>query len=122
MITGVIFTALSGLVSNRCYPSTFPQSPSVPTWPAIRYQLVGFETNPDLCGTDDGSTDDTRVQIDYVAMTHGAAVALRDQGRAALMLVDPPCVRDGGFETYDADTKTHRASDDYLFHPSSEAS
>lgn len=119
MITGVVFTALRGLVSDRCYPVIFPQPPAIPPWPAIRYQLISIEPIPDICGTDTGETDTTRVQIDYVAKTHGAAATLRDAARAALMLVDPPCVRDGGFETYDAETKTYRASDDYLFHPSS---
>jgi hypothetical protein len=80
-----------------------------------------MDPEADVCGTDDGTTDTTRIQIDYVAQTHGAAVALRDQGRAALMTVEPPAVRDTGFETYDAETKTHRVSDDYLFHPSSES-
>lgn len=122
MITGVVYGALKGLVSDRCYPSTFPQPPAVPTWPAIRYTVISSEPVPDICGTDDGETDATEVQIDYVAKTYGAAVALRELGRAALMVTDPPCVRGSGFETFDAETKTHRVSDDYLFHPSSASS
>ena len=121
MISGEIFTALNGLVAGRCYPSTFPQPPAVPTWPAIRYQVVTSDPVQDICGTDLGETDRVTVQIDYVAKTYGAAIALRDQGRAAMMAVTTPCVRQAGFETIDAETKTHRVSDDYFFDPSSEA-
>lgn len=119
MIGGVVFDALKSLVSNRCYPNTFPQPPKVPIWPAIRYTVISQEPVPDICGTDVGDTDDTRVQIDCVAASYGDAYALRQSVIAAMQLVAPPCLRDGGFETYDSETKTHRMSVDYLFHPSS---
>lgn len=124
MISGDIFGALNGLVSGRCYPGTFPQPtpPASPIWPAIRYQVISVDPVQDICGTDVGETDRVEVQIDYVAKTYGAALTLRDQGRAALLLVTPPCVRGSGFETFDSETKTHRISDDYFFDPSSEAS
>jgi len=120
MIPGVVYTALKALVADRCYPSTFPQSPTNDAiWPAIRYTIISADPVPDICGTDTGETDQTTVQVDYVAKTHGAAVALREQGRAALMATFPPCTRQNGFEIYDSETKTHRATDDYLFQPSS---
>ncbi len=121
MIEGVVFTALRSLVNDRCYPVVFPQG--METWPAIRYQVIDEVPIPDICGTDIGETDDTRVQIDYVAKTHGAAIALKILGRQALASVAPPCIRDGGgFTDFDETTRTYRASDDFLFHPSSEAS
>ncbi len=121
MIQGVIFTALRALVNDRCYPVVFPQD--MATWPAIRYQVIDEVPIPDICGTDIGQTDNTRVQIDYVAKTHGAALALRIQGRQALATVSPPCFRDdGGFEDLDETTRTYRVTDDYTFYPSSEAS
>jgi len=120
VITGVVYSALKDLVDERCYPSTFPQPKSGdPVWPAIRYTVITTEPIPDICGTDTGDTDEISVQIDYVAKTHGAVVALRDQGRIALLMTFPPCTRGAGFETYDSETKTHRATDDYQFHPSS---
>jgi hypothetical protein len=123
VITGVLFTALRSLAADRCYPNTFPQPIENAVWPAIRYQVISMDPEADVCGTDDGSTDTTHVQIDYVAKTYGAAVALRDLGRTALMSVSPPAIREpGGSETYDAETKTHRVTDDYSFHPSSDES
>lgn len=119
-----IFLALKGLVpvgaSFACYPETFPEPPRVPVWPAIRYQEVSIDPTQDVCGTDDGSTDDTFMQIEYAAKTKGAAKLLRAQGRAALMAVtDPPCLRGNGSTDYDPVTDTYRAIDDYTFHPSS---
>lgn len=122
MIEGQVFTALKGLVGNRCYPVVFPQPQGVlPDWPAIRYSVVSRFNHPDICGSDDVRTDDTRVQIDCVAQTHGAALSLRDQVIAAMMGLDPPAVRDGGFDTFDEETKTYRVVLDYLFSASSVA-
>jgi hypothetical protein len=118
MISGVVFTALRSLVADKCYPSAFPQEP-LPTWPAIRYTIVSEAPIEDLCGTDTVETDDVSVQVDAVARTYGAMIALRDQVITAMMALDPPAVRVGGFETYDEETKTHRAILDYVFYPSS---
>lgn len=123
MIHGVVFTALGPLVANRCYPSTFPQRPDGSlgmALPAIRYTITSSDSITDVCGTDDADTDDTRVQLDIVAMTHGAALTLRDQVITAMMGLDPPAIREaGGFETFDTETKTHRIVLDYLFSASS---
>jgi hypothetical protein len=121
MISAVVFTALRGLVSDRVYPSTFAQPDgNLPSWPAIRYTITAADPHADLCGTDTGETDDARVQIDVVAKSYGAMVSLRDQVMTALLDLDPPAVRDGSFETYDTETKTHRAVLEYSFYPSSE--
>jgi len=120
MIPGVVYEALKGLVADRCYPDTFPQSPTnAAIWPAIRYTIISEDPVPDICGTDTGATDQVTVQIDYVAKTKGAVLALQQQGRAALMATFPPCSRENGFGIYDPETKTYRATDDYQFHPSS---
>lgn len=121
MISGVVYSALASLVSNRCYPNTFEQEPRVQTWPAIRFQLLDANPTPDICGTDDGATDDTRVQVDAVALTYGGAASLRDQIINAMMNTDPPCIRDRMFEAFDPETKTHRVSIDFIFAASSEA-
>jgi uncharacterized protein DUF3168 len=115
MISGVIFQSLRSLVDNRVYPSTFPQTP---TWPAIRY-TIRREAAIVLCGTDLGQTDDSRVQIDVVAQSYAATVALRDQVIAALDDVSPPCTREFEAETYDTETKTHRVILEFSFYPSS---
>ena len=129
MISGVVFTALRSLVNDRCYPSRFPQEaigapgttpPALPypTWPAIRYTIVDGFNEATICGTDSTDTDETRVQIDVVAPTYGAMVVLRDEVITALQDTVPPCVREPFFETWDADTRTHRCVIDFTFSPS----
>ena len=122
MIEGVVYNALRSLVGNRCYPATFeqPSDGSLPTWPAIRYTVISNDNVPDICGTGDVDTDDTRVQIDIVAKTHGAVVALRDQVITAMQGLDPPAVRVGnGLQQFSEGTKTYRITLDYLFSASS---
>ena len=122
-VSTVIYTALQGLVSTRCYPNEFPQRDgSLPTWPAIRYTIVSEFAPPSQCGTNDESTDDTSVQIDVVAKDYAAMRTLKGQVITALQSTDPPCARDGGQELWDAETKTHRAVLFYTFQASSPAS
>jgi hypothetical protein len=121
-IHAVIRMALRDLVDGRCYPSIFPQDErgNITTkWPAIRYAIVSAVPPVDSCGTGDTSADDTRVQIDCVAKTDGAAQALLDEVIAALIDTDPPCVRESHNLTYDIETRTHRATVDYTFYASS---
>lgn len=123
MISAVVFTALGPLVSNRVYPNTFPQPDNnqPPVWPSIRYTVISRDPIQDICGTDYGDTDDTRVQVDVVAKTYGAMITLRDQVSVAMDGLSPPVRRQNEFETYDVETKTHRAVMEFLFTPSSPA-
>jgi len=116
-----LHAALSTLVAGRVYPVMFPQEP-LPTWPAIRYTPVGGSTNPDVCGSGDGTLDDVQVQIDCVADTYLAARTLQQQVRTALMAFTPPAVADGApLFDYDAETRTHRAIQTFTLYPSSAA-
>ncbi len=120
MISALIHQTLGPLVHGRCYPNTFAQpNGGPPTWPAIRYTLISSNPAADICGTAGTNLDDTRVQLDVVAKTYGAAAVLRDQVVAAMQSLSPPCIRDGGFETFDDETKTHRVVMDFVFYPSS---
>lgn len=122
MIEATVFTALRSLVNDRCYPARFPQNEKgdiTTQWPAIRYTVVSAFNDADVCGTDTVDTDDTEIQIDAVAMTHGAMIALRDQVISAMQTTTPPCIRSGRFETYDPETRTYRATLQFTFHPSS---
>jgi hypothetical protein len=115
----VLFTALGPLVASRCYPSEFPQTGgNLPTWPAIRYTVTTLDASPSLCGTGDEDGDTTGVQLDLVAATYAAMQTLRAQVITALQATDPPATRTGGLETWDAETKTHRAVLFYSFHAS----
>lgn len=112
---------LAPLVGGRVYPVMFPQEP-LPTWPAIRYTPVGGSTNPDACGSGDGTLDDVSVQIDVVAATYTAARDLQQQVRAALQTFTPPAVADGApLFDFDAETRTHRAIQTFTLYPSSSA-
>ena len=119
-VGATIKDVLDGLVAGRVYASTFPQEPNAPTWPAIRFTVVGAAVFADQCGSDDEATDDVQVQIDVVALTYDAMKALRLRVIDAMRDCATPAVRQpGGFETFDATTKTHRAVLDYVFQPSS---
>lgn len=120
MIGGVIFAALRGLVNDHCYPSRFPQ-PTVegpgtesttatgPSWPAIRYTVTGRFNDPSVCGTTGFADDEIDIQIDVVARTHGAMTTLCEEVDAQLRAqTDPPFTRENVFETWDAETRTHR--------------
>jgi hypothetical protein len=109
---------LAPLVGGRCFPVMFPQEP-LPTWPAIRYTPIGGTVWAANCGSDGGETDDPTVQIDCVAESYMAARALHQSVRTALLAFDPPAVADGALRfDYDAETRTHRASQDYTLYPS----
>lgn len=123
MIEGAIYGALKGLVANRCYPITFEQpGDALPVWPAIRYTIVSSVSEVDICGTDTVDTDDVRVQLDLVAKTHGAVVALRDQVITAMMALAIPARRESTQQEYDQETKTYRVIMDYLLSQSSNGS
>ena len=121
MIEAVTFQTLRGLVNDRCYPNRFPQNEKgeiTTVWPAIRYTVISAFNDADICGTDTVETDDSEVQIDAVAMTHGAMVALRDAIIAAMQTTYPPCVRESRSEVFDSETRTFRAILSFTFHPS----
>lgn len=114
-------TALGGLVGSRVYPNKFPQPPAAPVWPAIRYTVISREPDQTIDGTDDGESDDIRVQLDIVAIDYATAKSLRDQAWAALSALSTPCVRIGENELADVETKTQRFILDIQFHPSTSA-
>jgi hypothetical protein len=106
----LIFNALKSLVSNRVYPDTFPQEPSLPVWPSIRYAQIGGQIFDDACGSGLSDTDSTEFQIDIVAITATQRATLRDQVRTALNgLSVPASLNLAPLHEYDAETKTYRA-------------
>lgn len=123
MIPALLYQTLRALVDDRCYPNRFPQplDNTAPLWPAIRYTISSSEPAPSLCGTNDASSDDVTVRIEAVATTYAGMQSLRDLIIAAIQDTDPPSTRGpAGFETDDAETKTHRALLEYTFHPSTD--
>lgn len=104
-----IFTALRTLVNDRVTPDKFEQETSLTT-PAIRYTLAGGTTWADLEGDGDASTDDIRIQIDWIAKTADARDTLTPLIRTAMKTLSPPCLMDGPvITTFDAETKLYRA-------------
>lgn len=116
-----IFDALKALVNNRVTPDTFPQE-ATPTVPAIRYTMVGGTTWADLEGDGDASTDDIRIQLDWIARTADERDALTPLIRAAMKTLSPPCLMQGPpMNTFDAPTKVYRATADWMSEGSSTA-
>lgn len=106
----LIFDALKGLVSNRCYPDTMPQPPATPVWPAIRFTQVGGQIDLDVCGSGDSETDSAEFQIDIVAATATARTALREQVRSAMKTLSVAnALNQSPIHVYDQETKTYRA-------------
>ena len=115
-----IFDALRALVNDQVLPDKFDQEANAPIVPAIRYTLVGGTTWQDLEGDGDASTDDIRIQIDWIARTAEDRDALTPLIRTAMKTLSPPCLIDGPpITTFDAETKTYRATADWISHGSS---
>jgi hypothetical protein len=107
-----IFDALKGLVGNRCHPDRFVQG-ETPRWPAIRYSVVGGTSWEDLCGDGGEEADDVRIQLDWVAESEAAREALTPQIRAAMTALGL-YIQGRPQEMYDAETKTFRATADWI--------
>ncbi len=117
-----LFTTLKTLVANRVYPETFIQpNGALPVWPAIRYGFVSIVPAIAICGDGGDETADTRVQIDVVDKTFIATRSLRSQVLQAMLNFDPPAIVQNSFSEYDAETKTFRASIDYVIYRSTAA-
>jgi hypothetical protein len=115
-----LYTALSGLVGNRCYPITFPQTGTVPVWPAIRYTLISVVPAIALCGDSGDDAADTRVQLDIVASSYSAMRSLRLDVMAAMLTFAPPAILENSSDQYDAETKTYRSQVDYIVYKSAQ--
>jgi len=113
-IEAELFSVLRSAVSDRVYPSVFPQPLSgVPVWPSIRYSIVSSVPVEDLCGDGDDTTADVRVQIDAVDTTYGKMLALRLLVMAAMRALPTPARLAQSSNDYDEETKTHRAFLEY---------
>lgn len=103
------------------YPTVFPQI-ATPVWPAVRYTFVSVVPNSDICGDGDDNTSDQRVQFDLVASTYDGMRSLRLDVMAVFAMFYPPAQLELTQDEYDSETKTHRATLDYVFHGSSDPS
>jgi len=123
-IAAALVTALAPVVANRVYRNVFPQAPSVPTWPAIRYTFASVSAVQDICGDGGEETADYRVQIDLVDLESKGPTSFANLSalvKAALAPLQPIYVWASEFEEFDLDTKTNRLSMDYLVFPSTPA-
>jgi hypothetical protein len=126
MLGDEIFAALSAVPSLAyggkvaVHPDTFPQEPSVPRVPAVRYTLVGGTVYPSLCGNELLSTADPRYQFDVIHSTPALREALVDLVIAALDAMTPiGTLQEVPFTQFDQETKRFRSTFDYVFQPSS---
>jgi hypothetical protein len=112
--------AIVALVGDRVYPTTFVQKDGgLPRWPAMRYQVIDAVNAATICGTDDQSTDDTRVQVDIVADTMRECYDIVPLVIASMQSTVPPSSRDMVRDTFDEQTRTHRVIVDFVFNASS---
>lgn len=114
-----VFTALSPLVGGRVHAVTIPQEPKTPITPAIVFSFPSDAVTPDICGDGGDATADTRIQVDVYSTDFDSARALRLQVLAAMALITPPTLWQGGFGSYEPDLKLHRCSMDFIHFPSS---
>lgn len=119
-IDTVIFAALRGLVADKVYRETFPQTDGAPLTPAIRVTLVSGTTYPTVCGSD--FEGDPRYQVDVIHDSAKQRDVLVQQIYTALDSVDPPAILQGlASNEFDTETKKYLATFDYIFFPSSVA-
>ena len=115
---------LRPLVSGRVYRRVFPQSPSVPVWPSIRYTFASTTPNQDICGDGGEETADYRVQIDVVMLESAGETAFSNlctAVKAAMQDFRPVWVWDSDFEDSEPETKTNRLTIDYMVYLSTPA-
>jgi len=113
-IEAELFSVLRTTVSDRVYPTVFPQPLSgLPVWPAIRYSIVSSTPVEDLCGDGDDTTADVRVQIDAVDVTYSKMLTLRLAVMEAMRALPTPARLAQSSNDYDDETKTHRAVLEY---------
>lgn len=120
-IATALVVALSPLVADRVYRNVFPQPPSAPVWPSIRYTFVSVTGTQDICGDGGEETADYRVQIDLVDLESKGPTSFANLSvlvKAALATLQPIYVWESEFEEFDLDTKTNRLAMDYLVFPS----
>lgn len=120
-----LFSTLGPLVGNRAYPETYIQpNGNLPEWPAIRYSFISSVPMITICGDSGDDAPDTRVQIDCTAKTFMGSRALRLLAMSVMQGFFPPAILQEGVSGgagYDAETKTFRASLDYVIYKSSVA-
>ena len=106
-----IKSALNSLVSNRVYRLTFPQPPSVPVWPSIRYTFISADFEATWCGDAGEQGADHLIQIDVVDLESkgvSAFISLCNSVKSALKSATPQYHLTSQFEAFDEETKTLR--------------
>jgi Protein of unknown function (DUF3168) len=117
-----LYAALGPLVAGQCYRTIFPQEDGrTVRHPAIRFTLISADPLHDICGDGGQATDDVRVQIDIVAISHAALDPIVAGAVAALKTTATPNRREpGSFETFDVETRLLRRTLDVTFYQSSD--
>lgn len=103
MIQQKLFSALSPLVSGRCFYGLIPETNKA--FPVIVYQFPNISPNSAL---EDGDLDDYQVQIDIYSQNPDDIFALRKAIFTALDTAFDYAERESDFSDYEPDTKLHR--------------
>ena len=112
-IESSIFSALSGLVGNRCYPDI---APDLTVRPYITYQQVGGE-GVNFVDTTIPSKKNARFQVNVWADTRGAAATLAGQVEDTLRAVTAlqTTVLGAAVATYEPETLLRGTRQDFSF-------
>lgn len=114
-----LYAALAPLVGGKVHAVTFPQQQATPITPAILFTFISDVPGQDICGAGTDAVSDTSVQVDIYSTTFDTTRALRLLVLDAVALMVPPVIWGGGFSSYEAELKLHRASMDFTRYPSS---
>lgn len=109
---------VSALVASRIYPEILPQPP---TYPALTYRRMSFESVEVLDGTAAG-LDHPRIEVNSWATTYAGALTLNAAVRTALRRVtdltqDPDildAILENEFDMYEDDVKVYRRVAEYV--------
>ena len=108
MIQKKLFSALSPLVSGRCFYGLIPETNKA--FPVIVYQFPNISPNSAL---EDGDLDDYQVQIDIYSPNPDDVMALRKPIFSALEQKFDYAERSNDLSDYEPDTKLHRRTINY---------
>lgn len=101
-----IQSAISALVSGRCYPLIAPEKPAVPY--AVYFQVANA---PEVTIENTIPVENTRIQVDIFAKTYAESQALAAQIRTAMLTLGAiPLL---SVDLYEQDVKLYRVAQDF---------
>lgn len=108
MITDAVYSALAGLVSNRCYPVEALDSPIAPYIVYRRVSLV-----PENTLSDGVVAKHLRLQVDYYDVGYRSCQSLAIAGQAAIAAAIPSSTLQLELDLPETETKLYHVMNDF---------